>query len=421
MVACCKDMPLLIGLGARACFAASDMISFSDKCKEYFALDNGDTAVIKGNDVSLMDKDGHPKPIQLRPVTSQFEQANSGNYPHFMIKEILEQPETILRALSLDNVMLETLAAKILDAKQIVFVGCGSSRHAGLLGRYLFSTIGKKFSDVIIGSEFKYYAESMNSNSLVIAISQSGETADILEGVREARKLGAKVISIINRENSQLARSSDWVIHMNCGPEISVAATKSFTSQLTVLYLLSYAMINQLEAAKAKLGLVVNQIEQVIQRSHRSIEALAYSLKAAQQCYFIARGSSFHIAIEAALKLKETAYIHSEGMPAGELKHGTLALVEAGVPFIAICPRDQTFNDMMANINEVKARGAAIIGVSDIHEEVFDHWIEIAKVEPIFYSLACIVPLQLLAYYSAVARGLNPDKPRNLAKCVTVG
>jgi glucosamine--fructose-6-phosphate aminotransferase (isomerizing) len=312
------------------------------------------------------------------------------------------------------------MAKEISEAKQLIFVGCGTSRHAALIGRYAFSKMGRTFSDVVMGSEFGYFSDSIDKNTIVLAISQSGETADVMDGVRQAKENGAKVFSLVNVVGSSLARASDRVLNMNCGPEIGVAATKSFTSQLCLLYQLAFAMENKLQEGKDKLRKISSQVEADLDYYSNTIPALANKLSRKKDFYYIARGINFAVASEGALKLKEIAYVHAEGMPSGELKHGTLALIEKGTPVIAICPTDYTFEDSLANIMEVKARGGYIIGLSDSQSMIFDECINIPKTEEILYPLVTTIPLQIFAYYSALARGLDPDKPRNLAKSVTV-
>jgi len=295
-----------------------------------------------------------------------------------------------------------------------------TSRYAAIIGRYLLSKIGQKFSDVIIAHEFQYFNDSIDKNSLVIAISQSGETADVLEGVNKAKEKGAKIVAITNVKGSTLARMSDKVMYLNCGAEVGVAATKSFSAQLAVLYLLAFATVNKIQEGKLKLKKISKRVEEAIFENEKNLKELAMKLKDENDFYYIARGIDFAIASEGALKLKELSYAHAEGMPAGELKHGTLSLIENGTPVIVICPDDYTYDETINNANEAKTRGGFIIGVSDKKNEIFDHWIKIPKVEEIFYPIVSVVPLQLLAYYLAVARGNNPDKPRNLAKSVTV-
>ncbi len=271
-----------------------------------------------------------------------------------------------------------------------------------------------------MANEFHYFSDSIDKNTLVIAISQSGETADVVEGVKKARENGATIFSVVNMVGSSVARMSDRVIYLNCGPEIGVAATKSFMSQLAVLYLLSFTMANRLEEGVEKVKDICPKIEEILTRNGAKLKRLADLTKGKNDFYYIARGINFAIAAEGALKLKEISYIHAEGMPAGELKHGTLALIEEGTPVVVVCPKDYTFEETMANAAETKARGALIIGVSEERHPIFDEWIEIHSVEEIFYPLVTVVPLQLLAYHLAVARGKDPDRPRNLAKSVTV-
>ena len=337
-----------------------------------------------------------------------------------MLKEILEQPQAVRCALMQDKDQIMEMAMGILRARQVVLTACGTSRYAALIGRYVFSKLAGKFSDVIMSSEFHYFSDSVDRNTLVIAVSQSGETADVIEGVKKAKEHGATVFSLVNVIGSSLARMSDRVVYLNCGPEIGVAATKTFISQLTIFYLLAFAMANKLEEGFEKIKALSPLIEGNFRDNGKKLIELAQRLKEKNDFYYIARGINFAIAGEGALKLKEIAYVHAEGMPAGELKHGTLALIEKGTPVIAICPRDYTYDETMSNVSETKARGAFAIGVSDQQGQIFDEWIKIPQVEEIFYPLVSIVPLQLLAYHIAVARGLDPDKPRNLAKSVTV-
>ena len=339
---------------------------------------------------------------------------------HYMLKEILEQPQTIKKALEQDELNLLEIAMEMLRVDKVIFIGCGTSRYAAIIGRYLLSKIGQKFSEVIIAHEFQYFSDSIDRNTLVIAISQSGETADVLEGVKIAKENGAKIVAITNVPNSSLARVADLVLYTNCGTEVGVAATKSFTAQLVVLYLLGFGTVNRIQKCKLELKKISKKVEEVISENESLIKKLAEKLKSKEDFYYIARGIDFAIASEGALKLKEISYIHAEGMPAGELKHGTLSLIDEGTPVVAICPNDYTYEETINNALEAKTRGGLIIGVSDKKNEVFDYWIKIPKVEEIFYPIVSVIPLQLLAYYLAVARGNNPDKPKHLAKAVTV-
>ncbi len=420
IVAARKDCPLVVGIGAGENFVASDALSFLEETNRVIFLEDGETAVLSKDKVAFFDSEGGEVRKEIRELDWKWDNATKQGHNSFMIKEILEQPQAMRCSLMQDKGEIMDIAMDILRAKQVVFSACGSSRHAGLIGRYVFSKLGCKFSDVIMASEFHYFSDSIDRNTLVIAISQSGETADVLTGVKKAKENGAKILSVVNVVGSSLARMGDRVIYLNCGPEIGVAATKSFVGQLVVLYLLAFAMTNKLDRGIEQLRAISSLIEENLSHNGAMLEELAWKLKDKKDFYYIARGIDFAIAAEGALKLKEIAYVHAEGMPAGELKHGTLALIEKGTPVVGICPQDYTFYETLSNIAETKARGAFVIGVSDRREEMFDEWAQIPTVEEVLYPLASIVPLQLLAYYSAVARGLDPDKPRNLAKSVTV-
>ena len=415
-----KESPLVIGLGKNANYIGSDILSFLPHTKKYVSIDDGEKVVLTGDEVRVYDQDN--KQLAKKPELADFdwEEGTKGDYDYFMIKEIEEQPLAIKQAIMQDNKLITQMALEILQARQLVFVACGTSRHAALIGRYAFSKIGHTFSDVVLGSEFSYFSESIDKNTIVLAISQSGETADVMDGVRTAKANGAKVFSLVNVVSSSLARASDRVLYMNCGPEIGVAATKSFTSQLCLLYQLAFAMDNRLQEGQDKLRKISTTVASDLDYYSTCIPALANKMGSKNNFYYIARGVNFAVASEGALKLKEIAYVHAEGMSAGELKHGTLALIEKGTPVIAICPSDYTFDDSMANIMEAKSRGAYIIGLSDSQSGIFDDCIKISRSEEIMYPLVTTIPLQIFAYYSALARGLDPDKPRNLAKSVTV-
>ena len=420
IVAARKDSPLVIGVGTRGNFVASDTLSFLEETDQAIFVEDGETVILTGERVSILDSDGREVKREPRQVDWKRGEATKQGYDCFMLKEIMEQPQAIRCALMQDKNLIIEMAMDILRARQVVLTACGTSRYAALIGRYVFSRLAGKFGDVVMASEFQYFSDSVDKNTLVIAVSQSGETADVIQGVKKAKENGATVFSLVNVAGSTLARMSDKVVYLNCGPEIGVAATKSFTSQLAVFYLLGFAMVNKFDEGAQKITAIAHLIESNFQHNGERLTTLAQRLKAKNDFYYIARGINFATAGEGALKLKEIAYVHAEGMPAGELKHGTLALIERGTPVVAICPSDYTFHETLANVAETKARGAFAIGVCDRQEPIFDEWIKIPQVEEIFYPLVCILPLQLLAYHMARARGLDPDKPRNLAKSVTV-
>ena len=415
-----KDSPMVLGIGKDANFVGSDVLSFLPYTREAVYIEDGDCVVMTKNSYQIYDFDQHQKQRASVNITWDLSEAGKGDYAHFMIKEIKEQPAVIRQALMQDDRQLNRMAIDILRSRQVIFVACGSSRFAALIGRYAFSRVGHTFSDVVMASEFGYFSDSVDKNTLVIAISQSGETADVMNGVKQAKAKGATVYSIINVEGSSLARMSDKALYLSCGPEIGVAATKSFTAQLCLLYLLAYAMDGRLTEGKEKLLEISALIEDDLQTNTSEIAVIAEKFKDKKDFYFLARGINFAMAGEGALKLKEVCYVHAEGMAAGELKHGTLALIEEGTPVVAICPTDYTYADIISNVSEARVRGATVIGISNTNQLVFDEWIKIPEVEMVFYPLVTVIPLQLLAYHSAIVRGFDPDKPRNLAKSVTV-
>jgi glucosamine--fructose-6-phosphate aminotransferase (isomerizing) len=420
MMAARRDAPLVIGLGDGANFIASDVLSFLPYTNKVVYLDDDEVAVISKEEVKVYHCDHTVVAKKTESVNWEWKEGNKGAYDYFMMKEIEEQPRAMRQALLQDDKVLMKMAMTIMRARQVVFVACGTSRHAALIGRYAFSKIGHIFSDVVMGSEFGYFSDSIDKGTVVIAISQSGETADVLSGVKQAKEKGATIFSLVNVVGSSLARLSDEVLYTNCGPEIAVAATKSFTSQLCLLYQLTFTLDNRLEEGRAKIKELSHVVDSDLDYYSSTLPALAYKMRDKTGFYFLARGVNFAVADEGALKLKEISYVHAEGMPAGELKHGTLALITDGTPVIAICPMDYTYEDSIANLMEAKARGAYVIGVSNGQSGIFDDSINIPSCEEILYPLVATIPLQILAYYSAIERGFNPDKPRNLAKSVTV-
>jgi glucosamine--fructose-6-phosphate aminotransferase (isomerizing) len=383
-------------------------------------LEDNEVAVLTHGKIEFLDAQGNKLVKQARTLDHSWAESHKDGYQYFMLKEIVEQPQVLSQTTLQDGKRFTEIALDILRARQVIVTACGTSRYAALVGRYLFSKVGKKFCDVVMASEFGYFADSVDKSTVVIAVSQSGETADVLEGVKAAREAGAQVISIVNRPNSILADLSHQVIYLNCGSEIAVAATKSFLSQLAIFYLLAFSMVNSFDEAAAKLRDLSSEISKVVDWNKSELIELGQKLKDKNDFYYIARGINFAIASEGALKLKEISYIHAEGMPAGELKHGTLALVEPGTPVVVICPADYTFSETLSNAIETKSRGAYIIAVSDKESAIYDSWIKIPEVDELLYPMVAVVPLQLLAYYLAINRGHDPDKPRNLAKSVTV-
>jgi glucosamine--fructose-6-phosphate aminotransferase (isomerizing) len=415
-----KTIPLIVGIDAPDYYVSSDALAFSQYTNRVMSLEDNEVVVLTQEGIEFFDAQGNKLVKQARKLDRSWAESHKGGYQHFMLKEIMEQAQVLSQIVHQDEKRFTNIALDILRARQVIITACGTSRYAALVGRYLFSRVGKKFCDVVMASEFGYFADSVDKSTIVIAVSQSGETADVVEGVKAARDAGAQVIAIVNRPNSILADLSHQVIYLNCGSEIAVAATKSFLSQLAIFYLLSFAMVNSFDEAAARLTDLSGDITKVLDWNKSELIKLSQKLKDKSAFYYIARGINFAIASEGALKLKEISYIHAEGMPAGELKHGTLALIELGTPVVVICPADYTFLETLSNAMETKSRGAYIIGVSDKESDIYDSWIRIPEVDELLYPMVAVVPLQLLAYYLAINRGCDPDKPRNLAKSVTV-
>ena len=415
-----RNNPLIVGINAPDYYVSSDALAFSQYTNQVMGLEDNEVVVLTREGVQFFDAHGHKLVKQARKLDLSWAASDKAGYQYFMLKEIMDQTQVLSQIVHQDEKRFTETALDILRARQVIITACGSSRYAALVGRYLFSRVGKKFCDVVMASEFGYFADSVDKNTVVIAVSQSGETADIIEGVKAARDAGAQVISVINRPNSILADLSHQVIYLNCGAEIAVAATKTFLSQLAIFYLLSFSMVNAFKEASARLTSLNSEITRVLDRNKSELITLSQKLKDKNDFYYIARGINFAIASEGALKLKEVSYIHAEGMPAGELKHGTLALIEPGTPVVVICPGDYTFAETLSNAMEAKSRGAYIIGVSDKESDIYDSWVKLPEVDELLYPMVAVVPLQLLAYYLAINRGCDPDKPRNLAKSVTV-
>lgn len=420
LVAVRKDNPLVVGYGTEGHYISSDALAFAQDASSMVLPANGEIVVLTAEGVRYVDMRGRCVERTAVPVDTTWSETEKNGHAHYMLKEILEQPDALLQTLQQDDRMLTSIAIEILRADNVIFTACGSSRHACLLGRLLFSQVAGKMSDVVMASEFEYFSDSADRHTVVIAVSQSGETADVLDGVRAAKDAGARIISVVNRPSCVLADESDYVIRLNCGAEIGVAATKSFLCQVAVFYLLAHVMANRLEDGRAALQEAAAHIGNLLRTTNGSLLELMKELADKKDIYFIGRGMSFPLAIEGSLKMKEVSYIHAEGMPSGELKHGSIALIEQGTPVVALCPNDETHDSVLSNAMEAKARGAYIIGISDVESEVFDAWVRIPAVSSIEYPFVVTVPLQLMAYYMAVLRGCNPDRPRNLAKSVTV-
>ena len=404
--------PLIVGIAEDSIFLSSDVLGFIEYTDEAIYIENRNFVILENDNIEILDFDGNKAEFTTTKISKEFGDAYKGDYAHFTLKEIYEQPETIVRAAN--QYISNTISSQyIKDAKNIYITGSGSSYNAALVAKQILAKYAKLRVETIISSELQFSAETIEPDSTLIAVSQSGESADVLQATRLAKSNGCKIISIVNVRTSSLARESDIVIPMNCGPEIGVAATKSFTSQLMILYMIAQELSDE-PIISAK------QISQDIAKildAPDIIKEISSHLKDISDIYVLGRGVHYPIAIEAALKLKEITYIHAEGIPGGELKHGPLALMDENVFVIIINPNDTTYNDTITSTREIKARGAKIIGISDVYNEMYDYWIEIPKGE---YPICEIVSMQLLAYYAALEKDTDPDYPRNLAKSVTV-
>jgi glucosamine--fructose-6-phosphate aminotransferase (isomerizing) len=417
MVAMRRGNPLVIGLSAHGMYVTSDQIALPENVKSIVYVNDDELVTLSPQSYklySLIDKaliTREPEPFTASDVIS-----TTGCRMDY---EMREQPDVIRNICRHDRNLYTDIAFDIAKSREVVFVGCGTSKHAALVGRYAIHSIAHKPADVIQASEFEYLAEPYGRSTLMIALSQSGETSDVLRAVQVAHQHGAKVLSLVNNPMSSLARSSDYVLPLCCGPEVSVASTKAFTAQLCIMYLLSYAMQNRFDKGVSELLSVADAVKQEVS-NYQATQELADVLKTHEHMYYIGRGINYPLACEGALKMKEIAYIQAESFPAGELKHGPLALIEKGTPVLGVVPDDDTYTDTLANLHEAKARGATIIGVSDKPSELFDYLIPIPAVNKIFYPIVTAVPLHVLSYLVSVSKGINPDRPRNLAKSVTV-
>lgn len=419
LIAARKESPLVVGIGEDGYYAASDIPAFLDHTKQVIYLSDFDMAILNEELKIFNIRTGQPAEWKVSIIDWSAEQVQKGNFEHFMLKEISEQAETLNRAIEQDPASIMEVVDAINRAKGIYLVSCGSSYHACLAATYKFSKLARKHVNLCLASEFPNFEHFLIPDSLVIAISQSGETADVLAAVKTAKAKGAKVISIVNVMGSTLARESDKAILMNAGPEICVLATKSYTSQLAILTLIAYALAGRYEEGRAMLKEATRYVYYLTAESTRKyLKNLAERLRYTQHIYTMGRGLQYPTALEAALKIKEVSYIHAEGFSGGDLKHGTIALIENGTPCIVFTSGD-TEKQMLGNAMELKARGAYIIGVGPNNNEVFDYFIKVREAEEA-NSICQIIPIQILAYQLALLRGCNPDQPRNLAKSVTV-
>jgi glucosamine--fructose-6-phosphate aminotransferase (isomerizing) len=432
IVAARNESPLVLGLGKQENFIASDVPALLKHTTRMIYLEDGELAVVRRNDIKITDLAGTEIKREWHEVEWTLEDAEKGGYEHFMLKEIFEQPKAIHESLvgRLSEPYLEHELADEYEFNHIKLIACGTSYHAALVGKYIFESLINIPTTVEMASEYRYSAPTPEK-PLVIAITQSGETADTLAALRLARQRGCRTIAITNVVGSSVTREADDCIFTRAGPEIGVAATKTFTTQLVALYLLAiyFGRVRRLLEPKqiddllSALRRLPRYVQRVLNRKD-SIERCARELAKSDNVFFIGRNINFPTALEGALKLKEISYIHAEGYPAGELKHGPLALLSPDVPVVAVAIQDPTYEKMLGNIGEVCARGAKLIAVANEGdreiEKYADTVLRVPKVPPILTPVVVTVALQLLSYYTARARKCPIDKPRNLAKSVTV-
>ena len=435
-----KGSPLVIGVGDGENFIASDATPIVEYTQRVIYMKDDDIAVIKSNELSLKTLRNQDIQPEIQELDLKIGEVDKEGFPHFMLKEIFEQPRAIhdtfrgrvlpdhsgLKLGGLHEVM-DSMA----QAHKVIIVACGTSWHAGLLGEYIFEEYTRLPVEVEYASEFRYRNPIINKGDIVIAISQSGETADTLAAVKLAREKGAMVIGICNVVGSNIPRETDAGVYTHAGPEIGVASTKAFTSQVTVLAMMAFEIGN-------RKGLISNEkyremidelvsipgkIEKALKCNDQALK-LAESIKDSRNALYLGRGYLFPVALEGALKLKEISYIHAEGYPAAEMKHGPIALIDENMPVVVVATKDNTYDKIISNIEEIKARKGKVIAIITEGDKVIgkiaDHVLEVPETLPAFSSLLAVIPLQLLSYHIAVLRGCDVDQPRNLAKSVTV-
>jgi glucosamine--fructose-6-phosphate aminotransferase (isomerizing) len=419
--------PLIVGVGKGGeLFVSSDVNGFLERTNRVMYIDDNEMALIDpgadGARMPVFIDVGTGKRVKKRIVRIGWKpgRESKAGYDHFLIKEIMEQKHTIAEAINQDDAKIMRAAGRIRNAFGVFIVGAGTAGRVCAAGEYLFSNIAKRHVNSAVASEFGSYRHYLTGRTLVIAVSQSGETVDLLDAIGVAKSRGARVLSLVNVFGSTLMRESDDFLMLNAGAEKAVASTKATTAQLSLLTLLAYATAGRLEEGKRLLLNTAEQVNDMLNpRYEERIRRLARKLRGKKDIYIIGRGVNYPIAEEAAIKLQETAYVHAHGFAGGELKHGPLALIGRGSPCIALVAEDETKREMISNAMEVKARGGYVIGIAPERNEVFDYWIRVpdaGNASPIVN----IIPVQILGYHLAVLRGINPDYPRNLAKSVTV-
>ena len=434
-----KESPLIVGTAPDASYIASDVTAILDRTRNYYLLESGEIARLDEKGITFTDLHGNTVEKEMMTADWDINAAEKGGYKHFMLKEIHEQPESIKRTVlpRITDGMPDITECGLTDEKlrsykNIFVVACGTAMHAGLVGKYVIEKIGRIPVTVDVASEFRYRDPIISKGDLVILVSQSGETADTKAALHLAHDLGADTLGIVNAKGSAIAREADMLIYTHAGPEIAVASTKAYIVQLSVMYLFAFELAlakgtitqQQCKALTAELQSTPGIISDVLEKTLEITQYVGTKLVAAESLLYIGRGLDYALSMEGSLKLKEISYIHSESYAAGELKHGTISLITDDMPVIAVATQSDLLEKTVSNIKEVKARGAKVILVAredfEIDEEAYDYLIRVPKMQDILMPIPTIVPLQLIAYYAAVHRGNDVDKPRNLAKSVTV-
>ena len=440
IIAARNGSPLVIGLGQKEYFFASDATPIVEHTKSVVYMNDGDFAVVTKDSFNITTIKNEPVEPDVKKLDIDIASIEKGGYDHFMLKEIFEQPQSIRDTFrgrvshDLDNIVLgglHTVMDKLIQAKRIIIVGCGTSWHAGLVGEYLIEEYARIPVEVEYGSEFRYRNPILYEDDIVIAISQSGETADTLAAIKMAKEKNVTVLGICNVVGSSIPRETDAGVYTHAGPEIGVASTKAFTAQVTVLNMLAYLLgykkgvipKNEFKTILSELHQIPDKITEVL-KSNDYILKVAKKFKDATNFLYLGRGVLFPVALEGALKLKEISYIHAEGYPAAEMKHGPIALIDKNMPVVVIATKDKSYDKIVSNIQEIKARNGIVIAVVTKGDTTIagmaDYLIEVPETHESLAPLLTVVPLQLLAYHIAVLRGANVDQPRNLAKSVTV-
>jgi glucosamine--fructose-6-phosphate aminotransferase (isomerizing) len=414
------DQPLIIGSLNGGHFISSDVLGFLKYTDRAIFLHNRDIAIIDSQDLRMFDAEGNAVVRETTQVAWEVASLDKGKYAFHTLKEIHEQPAVIEKGGTKYSRKLEEFCHILKNARTVYLTASGTSYHCALIAKYILCNFAKIHCEAIVSSEFQYIQEDIDSSSVLLSFSQSGETADVLEAVKAAKQMGSKILSIVNIPTSSLARMSDLFLELECGPEVGVAATKSFTAQLALVYAILDTICNHSLGFQTNKKLIAQALREVLDQE-TEIQSIAGRLRDAKDIYIIGRSVHYPIALEGALKIKELSYIHAEGIVAGELKHGPLALIDKKTYVIVINPEGRTHSDNLVSAHEIKTRGATIIGISNKPDQAYDIFLSIPSIRwNIFYPIIEVLPLQLLAYHLALIKSIDPDYPRNLAKSVTV-